>query len=85
LRDSRWIFKEFRRDIFAFAAFTASVLADFSLGTPLCVLPISPIRVAIVAVLPEGWVFIGPVVDLILRMKDNSANPAWFDKHERLT
>jgi hypothetical protein len=85
LRDSRWIFKEFRRDSLAFAAFTASVLADFFLGTPLCVLPISPICVAIVAVLPEGWVFIGPVVDLVfgilvLGMEDNSAKPAWFDK-----
>jgi hypothetical protein len=41
--------------------------------------------VAIVAALPEGWVFIGPVVDLVLGMEDNSAKPTWFDKRECLT
>ena len=27
-----------------------------------------------------GWVFIGPVIDLLLGIVDNSAKPSWFEK-----
>jgi hypothetical protein len=71
--------KEFRRDSFAFAMRTASVLADFCFGfAPLWELPIAGfIGVGIVEVLPTGWVFIGPVIDLLLGIVDNSAGPGW--------
>ena len=36
--------------------------------------------VGIVEVLPTGWVFIGPVIDLLLGIVDNSAKPGWFEK-----
>jgi len=60
----------------------ASVLADFCFGfTPLWELPIAGfIGVGIVEVLPMGWVFIGPVIDLLLGIVDNSAKPSWFEK-----
>jgi len=80
--------KEFRRDSLAFAMRTASVLADFCFGfAPLWELPIAGfIGVGIVEVLPTGWVFIGPVIDLLLGIVDNSAKPSWFERsknHDR--
>jgi hypothetical protein len=36
--------------------------------------------VGIAEVLPTGWVFIGPVIDLLLGIVDNSAKPSWFEK-----
>jgi hypothetical protein len=43
------------------------------------------IGVGIVEVLPTGWVFIGPVVDLLLGIVDNSAKPSWFEKKKTTT
>ena len=64
----------------AFAMRTASVLVCFGFA-PRRELPIAGfIGVGIVEVLSTGWVFIGPVVDLLLGIVDNSAKPSWFEK-----
>jgi hypothetical protein len=69
----------------AFAMRTASVLVGFCFSfVHFCELPIAGfigcIGIGIVEVLPTGWVFIGPVIDLLLGIVDNSAKPSWFEK-----
>lgn len=66
----------------AFAMRTASVLVCFCFSfAAFCEPPIAGcIGVGIVEVLSTGWVFIGPVVDLLLGIVDNSAKPSWFEK-----
>lgn len=81
LRASRCILKDFRRESLAVAMLTASVLVGSRFET-FCELPIARvvgcIGVGIVEVLPPGWVFIGPVIDLLLGIRDNSAERNWF-------
>jgi hypothetical protein len=66
----------------AFALRTASALVGFcSSFASFCELPDADcIGVGIVDELPKGWMFIGPVVDLLLGILDNSARPIWFVK-----
>jgi hypothetical protein len=61
---------------------TASVLVGFcSSFAPFCeLLNADCIGVGIIDELPNGWVFIGPVVDLRVGILDNPARPIWFVK-----
>lgn len=79
----RWILKDLRRDRLAFTIRIASALVGFCSGfAPFCELLdagfIGCIGVGIMDRLPKGWVFIGPVIDLLLGILDNPARPLWF-------